>query len=152
MLRRSGSTALARKGVAAGGLLLATGLVVLALFATNAVGAAFLIGSGAFFAAFAAPCSYATSIDLGGRYVGTVFATMNMSGNFGSALLIAVAPWFRALVERTPGLLQLTGGNSWNSQVFLYAMMYALSAFCWLMLNMRRTITGRSIDVESMND
>jgi sugar phosphate permease len=144
VLRRTGSYGLARKGVALVSLMICSGLVFQAYFISNATLATISIGAGAFFAACAGPCAYAITIDMGGRHVASVFAVMNMIGNFGSGLLPLIVPKFRRLVDNSPALLELSGGNSWNAVLVLFAAMYVLAAACWLMLRTEGTVFDRS--------
>ncbi len=140
VLLRTGNRALARKWLAFASLMICSVLVLQAYFIADAKLATLSIGAGAFFAACAGPAAYAMTIDMGGRHVASVFAIMNMSGNLGAALLATLAPWFRQLVEETPELLRLSGGNSWNAVLVLFGVMYLLAAACWLMLRTEGTV------------
>ncbi|MGE0378938.1 MAG: MFS transporter [Planctomycetaceae bacterium] len=134
VLVRTGNRGLARKGVAFFSLIICSVLVFGAYFISDPKLATISIGAGAFFAACAGTSAYATTIDMGGRHVASVFAVMNMSGNFGAALLATVVPWFRAALDDSPELLEMFGGNSWNAVLVLFGVMYVLAAGCWLLL------------------
>jgi len=134
VLRRTGSYGLARNGVAVVSLVICSVLVGQAYFIADARWATVSIGAGAFFAACAGPCAYATTIDMGGRHVASVFGTMNMAGNLGAALLAMIVPHYRQMIERNSGLLELFDGNSWNAVLVLFVAMYVLAAACWLPL------------------
>jgi sugar phosphate permease len=140
VLRRTGSRAWARKGVAIISLSICSVLVFSAYFIADATLATVVIGAGAFFAGCAGPCAYAVTIDMGGRHVASVFSTMNMIGNFGAAILAGFAPAFRSMVEHNATLLAISGGNSWNATLVLFGSMYVLAVACWLMLNTDGTV------------
>lgn len=146
VLIRTGSRTLARKGVAVVSLAICSVLVFQAYFLTDPHLATMSIGAGAFFAACAGPSAYATTIDMGGRHVASVFAVMNMSGNLGAALLATMVPWFRRAVDASPAVLQLFGGNSWNALLVLFGGMYVLAALCWLMLRAEGTVFHNGSD------
>lgn len=135
--RRTHNLRWARCGLASVTLMMCAGLVFAAYFINDATNASIIIGLGAFFAAFAGPCAYASTIDMGGRQVATVFGAMNMIGNFGAGLLPPLVPAFRTWVNQTPWLLDMAGGNSWNLVLPLFAVMYVCAALCWLILPIR---------------
>ncbi|HEX3150828.1 MAG TPA: MFS transporter [Gemmataceae bacterium] len=67
-------------------------------------------------------CGYSAAMDLGGRNLATVFAAMNMFGNFGAALFSQIVP---AWVD----------GLGWPAAVLLVGGSYLLGAICWLPLD-----------------
>ncbi len=140
VLLRTGNRTLARKWLAFASLAICSILVLQAYFIADANLATLSIGAGAFFAACAGPAAYAMTIDMGGRHVASVFAIMNMAGNLGAALLATVVPQFRRLVDESPQLLRLSGGNSWNAVLVLFGVMYLLAAACWLMLRTEESV------------
>ena len=135
--RRTGRLTLARSGLAASSLFVCALLVFSAWFVQDATVATIVIGAGAFCAAVAGPCAYASTMDMGGRNVALVFSWMNMIGNFGAGLLPWVVPRFRVMIDETPQLLDLCGGNSWNAVLILFAAMYLLASACWALLRVR---------------
>lgn len=140
VLRRTGSRSLARRGLATASLVLCSLLVFSAYFIEDATLATATIGAGVFCASFAGPCAYAVTIDMGGRHVAPVFGVMNMIGNFGAGLLPWLVPHFRVFVDQRPALLDLSGGNSWNAVLVLFAAMYLLAACFWMLLQLEGTI------------
>lgn len=153
VFRRTDSLSLARKGVAAGSLILCSIMVFLAYFVDDPTTAVLVISTGAFLAAFAGPCSYSISMDMGGNHVASVFSTMNMIGNFGAGLAPWLVPTFMRAVEGNPTLLTAAGGNKWNSILILFACMYLASGTCWLFLRLNGTVfdqawLGRHTDSE----
>jgi nitrate/nitrite transporter NarK len=75
--------------------------------------------------------SWATTIDIGHRYSGTVAGMMNTVGNLGT---VVSAPLVAHLV--------LLGGeaNKWRVSLYYYAAMFFIAAVCWLFINPRRVI------------
>lgn len=128
VLRRTGSLAWARKGVAAISLGMCAVLVLSALAVEDATLAVLLISLGATCASFAGACAYTITMDMGGRHVPVVFSTMNMIGNFGAASFPLAAAWLRVAT-----------GN-WNAVLVVFGGLYVVAALCWLMLNTRRPI------------
>jgi ACS family glucarate transporter-like MFS transporter len=67
------------------------------------------LSAGAFFVQMASPCTYALSMDMGGRATAVVFGVMNMAGNIGSWVFASFIP---ALVHEhvwEPALLVFLG-------------------------------------------
>ena len=135
--RKTGRLTLARSGLAGLALFLCSLLVFSAWFVKDATSATLIVSAGAFFAAVAGPCAYASTMDMGGKNVSLVFSWMNMIGNFGAGLVIWSVPHFRSLIEGTPALQKLCGGNSWNAIPMLFGMMFLLSSLCWALLRIR---------------
>jgi len=135
--RKTNRLTLARSGLAGGALFLCSVLVFSAWFVKDATTATLVISAGAFFAAVAGPCAYASTMDMGGQNVSLVFSWMNMIGNFGAALVIWRVPYFRKFVADTPMLLDLCGGNSWNAILLLFGTMFLMSSACWTLLRVR---------------
>ncbi|MEO2015368.1 MAG: MFS transporter, partial [Fuerstiella sp.] len=138
LFRTTGKLNVARSGFAAISLLACTSLVCAAFFVEDATMATVIIGAGAFCAGVAGPCAYATTMDWGGAHVAPVFSTMNMVGNFGAGLLPWFVPTFRRWIDSSPELLKLSADNSWNAVLILFAAMYLLAAFCWMLLRLDR--------------
>jgi sugar phosphate permease len=145
VFRRTGSLSLARKGVAMTSLSLCACLVFSAFFVADARLAVAIISMGVFCAGFAGPSAYTVTMDMGGQHVASVFATMNMVGNFGAALMPWLVPYFRAAVERSPTVLDLCGQNSWNGVLVLFAVTYVFSAMCWMLLRTTGTVFDQSL-------
>ena len=151
VFRRTGSLSLARKGVAMTSLSLCAGLTFIAFFVEDAWLAVAIISTGVFCAGFAGPSAYTVTMDMGGRHVASVFATMNMVGNFGAALMPWLVPHFRAAVERSPLALNLCGQNSWNAVLVLFAVTYVFAAMCWMMLRVKGTVFDQSLIVRRVS-
>ncbi|MBL8848617.1 MAG: MFS transporter [Planctomycetaceae bacterium] len=134
VLLRTGSLNAARKGVATVTLLACAGIIGAAWFVEHPLAAVSLISLGIFLAGFSGPCSYALTIDVGGRHVPAVFSTMNMFGNFGAGLMPWLVPHFRATVERLASGSADAVHTSWAAILLLFAATYLAAAFCWVWL------------------
>ncbi len=77
---------------------------------------------GAFFAALAGPCAFATTIDIAGPRVPQVFGLMNMCGNFAAAACpVLVGTLFQAT-------------KNWNFVLLMFAGIYLVGAICWILV------------------
>lgn len=126
VLARTGSLRIARQGVAAASLTVATLLIGVAYPVSDALLAVLVLSAGAFAAALAGPSAYALTIDLGGRYTSQVFAIMNTSGSIGSIVFPIIAPW---VVLKT---------GSWDSVLVVFGGIYLAAAASWLTFDARR--------------
>ncbi|MCA9142111.1 MAG: MFS transporter [Planctomycetaceae bacterium] len=145
VFRATRSLAWSRKGLAGGSLTLCAGLVFSAFFVADPTTAVLIISSGAFLAAFAGPCAYTVTMDMGGNNVASLFSTMNMIGNFGAGLMPWIVPRFKTWIEQTPSLLAQCDGNSWNAVLVLFAVTYLGAAVCWLFLSTSGTVFDQSL-------
>jgi MFS family permease len=127
VLNVTGSRRLARQGVAGVSLAVCALLIFLAYPVADPWLAVGLISVGSFAAAFAGPCAYASTIDIGGRHVAPVFATMNMSGNIGAMLFPLAVPY-------------LVSAGGWNVVLLVFAGIYVAAALCWLMPNVEHEL------------
>ena len=66
----------------------------------------------------------ASTMDIGGRYAGTVSGAMNMMGSVAGALSVTVVGY----------LLAWTSGN-WTLTFYISSGIYFIGAFCWLFLD-----------------
>ena len=112
VLHWTGSRRLARSGVAAISMLLCAAFVFAAYFIIDPVLAVVMISCGTFCAAIGGPCAYTVTIDMGGKNVAVLFATMNMIGNLGAFAFIRAVP-------------QLVEVASWDSVLALFAAQMA---------------------------
>ena len=128
ILTRTGSRRAGRNGVAIISLLV-TILAYSPIFLTSdATMQVVFFSMGSFISAFAAPCAYALTMDVGGRNLPVVFGAMNMLGNFGAAAMTGVVP----LINKA------TGG--WTGSLILFVGVHLVALLCWLFLNPDRTI------------
>jgi ACS family glucarate transporter-like MFS transporter/ACS family D-galactonate transporter-like MFS transporter len=126
--RRTGSLRVSRSGVGAASLGICSIAMLGAWSVESTEVAVSLLALAAFCAAFAGPCAFAATIDIGGPRVPQVAGMMNMTGNFAAG----ACP---VLVGR---LFQLT--ENWNLILLLFAGAFLLGAICWLFVNPQRSI------------
>ena len=77
--------------------------------------------------------SWATTIDIGQRYSGTVAGVMNTLGSLGQVVTIPV-------VAQLAIFAGTAGHPSWKVSLYYYAAMFFISSFAWLFVNPRRVI------------
>jgi MFS family permease len=113
------SVSLTRRLLACLGFAGACAMLVSAIQFHHAILVMFLIGMASFFNDLVMPGAWATTMDVGGKYAGTVSGSMNMMGNMAGF----VAPVIGGMIR--------DAGLDWN--VFLYSMagMYLLGTLCW---------------------
>jgi MFS family permease len=133
LLTRTGSRRIARQGMAAVCMFLCALLIFAAMLIQHTLAAVLVISLGSFFAALAAPCAFAITIDMGGAQVATVNATMNMMGNLGAWSFPIVVPW----------LLKRFG--SWDSVLLVFGGCYVAASLFWLLLKPEGTILEQSL-------
>ena len=128
LFRRTGIRRLARQGIAIIGMTSAGVLVLATYFIADDGFAVAIFGTAGFIASFGGVSGYTVAIEFGGRRIGVVFSMMNMSGNFGGAIVNYVAG---SLTQRT---------GSWDTALFLIASIFGVDAVCWALLNPRRPL------------
>jgi ACS family glucarate transporter-like MFS transporter len=116
-----------RRALAFCGFLSTSILLLLFPHITGVVAAMVCLAMASFFSDLTMPISWNACVELGGSYTATVAATMNMLGNLAGF----VAPAVGGLI------LQRTGG-SWNPLIYLMAGAAAISAGCWIFLDLDR--------------
>ena len=70
------------------------------------------------------PGSWASCMDIGGKYAGTVSGSMNMMGNFGGMAGPIVVGFVLSLTSR-----------DWQVAFAISAVIYFLGAVCWLFID-----------------
>jgi MFS family permease len=73
--------------------------------------------------------SWATTIDIGHRYSGTVAGVMNTIGNLGTVVSPPVVT-----------LLVVLSDGDWRVSLYYYAVMFFIASLCWLFINPRNVI------------
>jgi len=122
--RATGSVALARRIVAVTGFIGASTCIVIFTGIADPVRAMIVLGFAGFFNDFVMPAAWAGTMDVGGRYSGTVSGAMNTLGSFAGASSVLVVGY----------LLAWTGGN-WTLTFYISAAIYLVGAVCWLFLD-----------------
>lgn len=114
---------LGRRLLGVAGTLGAGGCLLIATTVREPLLAVAAIAVASFCNDFILPVSWTTCMDIGGRYVGTVSAAMNMMGNLGGVVSPVVLGY---VVGQT--------GN-WNLTFVITAVVYAFGAACWWALD-----------------
>jgi ACS family glucarate transporter-like MFS transporter len=122
--RRFGGPARARRLLAANGFALAAATLLAAMAMHNAALVLLVLGISCFLADFVVPLSWATCIDVGGRFSGTYSGAMNMMGNLGGAVATAVI-----------GHLLVYTHKNWSVVFYLSVAVFAAGAVCWLFID-----------------
>lgn len=124
LLKHTGNRRLSRQGIAVAGAASCALLAVASYFIADENLAIGVISLGTFCATFGGVSAYTMAIELGGKQVTTVFATMNMCGNIGAMLFPVTVGWLVA-----------ASGENWNLALFLFAGIMTLAAVCWAMIH-----------------
>jgi ACS family glucarate transporter-like MFS transporter len=124
LTRALGSVSLARRTLAVGGFIGASVSIVVFTRISDPVAAMFVLGMAGFFNDFAMPVAWASTMDIGGRYSGTVSGAMNMMGSIAGASSTLFVGY----------LLAWTSGN-WTLTFYISAGIYLVGAVCWLFLD-----------------
>jgi MFS transporter, ACS family, glucarate transporter len=124
LTKRFGSVSTARRIVALTGFIGASSSIFIFTGISDPVQAMFVLGMAGFFNDFIMPAAWASTMDIGGRYSGTVSGAMNTLGS--------VAGASNALVV---GYLLAWTSNNWTLTFYISAAIYLVGAVCWLFLD-----------------
>jgi ACS family glucarate transporter-like MFS transporter len=124
LTQRFGSVALARRIIAVTGFVGASVCIFIFTGIEDPVRAMFVLGLAGFFNDFVMPAAWAGTMDIGGRYSGTVSGAMNMMGSIAGASSVIVVGY----------LLAWTAKN-WTLTFYISAAIYLLGAICWIFLD-----------------
>jgi MFS family permease len=106
-----------------------------------------IVSLGAVFSALANPATWATAMDLGGRYTAVLMAVMNMVGSLGAFHCPRhVGALFDHIAQRADG--------RWDLVLWLFAGINLAAAFAWLLVlptdRVRQLHVDGSIDGETV--
>jgi MFS family permease len=88
--------------------------------------------------------SWATTIDIGHRYSGTVAGFMNMVGNLGTVFAAPMGHWIARSASKD-------GVNeNWTAAIAFYGVMFCIACVCWLFINPKRVIVYSDADRERL--
>jgi MFS family permease len=125
------SVALTRKILSCLGFAGAGACLVYSTNLSNAVYAVITIAMASFFNDLVMPCAWGATMDLGGRFAGTVSGTMNSLGNLSGFIAPIVIGY----------VLKATAGN-WNLTFYISAAVYATGILSWIFLDSASPIKG----------
>jgi MFS family permease len=124
LTRRFGSVSTARRIIAVTGFVGASTSIVIFTGISDPVKAMFVLGMAGFFNDFVMPAAWASTMDIGGRYSGTVSGAMNTLGSVAGASSLLVV-----------GYLLTWTSNNWTLTFYISAGIYLIGAICWLFLD-----------------
>ena len=130
LARATGSVAIARRIVAITGFVGASIAVFVFAGITDPVRAMVVLGLAGFFNDFVMPAAWAGTMDIGGRYSGTVSGAMNMMGSLAGASSVLFVGYL------------LTWTGDWTLTFYVSAAIYLVGAVCWLFLDSHTPIEG----------
>jgi sugar phosphate permease len=134
MNRFTGNTNATRKLLGCAGLLGACVLMALSTLLQNPVFAVVALALASFCNDLTLPGAWASAMDIGGSFAGTLSGTMNMMGNAGGALASWLAP-----------RILLMANDNWNFVIYVAAGVYFLGVFFWLALDTVTPLTHEPI-------
>ena len=132
--RVTGSTNATRKMLGMVGLFGACTLMALSTFFGNPVIAVISLALASFCNDLTLPGAWASAMDIGGSFAGTLSGTMNMMGNAGGALASWIAP-----------RILLAAHDDWNAVIYVAAAIYFIGIFFWMALDTVTPITHERI-------
>jgi MFS transporter, ACS family, glucarate transporter len=124
LTRRFGSVSTARRIIAVTGFVGASTSIIIFTGISDPVKAMFVLGMAGFFNDFVMPAAWASTMDIGGRYSGTVSGAMNTLGSVAGASSLLVV-----------GYLLTWTSNNWTLTFYISAGIYLIGAICWLFLD-----------------
>jgi len=119
-----GSVRLARRIVALCGFVGASACIFIFTGIQHPIYAMFVLGMAGFFNDVIMPAAWAGTMDIGGRYAGTVSGAMNMMGSIAGAFSVTVVAY----------ILTWTNDN-WTLTFMISSAIYMVGAVCWLFLD-----------------
>jgi sugar phosphate permease len=122
--RMTGSTNATRKMLGMGGLFGASALMAASTYFADPVLAVISLALASFCNDLTLPGAWASAMDIGGSFAGTLSGTMNMMGNAGGALAASLAPQ----------ILGLTNEN-WNAVIYVASGVYFVGIIFWAFLD-----------------
>jgi MFS transporter, ACS family, glucarate transporter len=121
------SRVVVRRGFGFVGLTAAGVLLLVSFSIRDPLLAMLTMGLASFFNDTTMPGSWATCMDIGGKYAGTVSGSMNMLGNLGGMTGPVVVGYILSPVNPTR--------QDWHLAFLIFAAVYFLGALCWLLID-----------------
>ncbi len=122
LIARGRSVTVVRRTFGFIGLAGAASLLMSSFFIRDPLLAMIAMGMAGFFNDLTLPGSWATCMDVGGKFAGTVSGSMNMMGNFGGMAGPLVVGWILSITD-------------WQQVFIVTSIIYSLGAFCWLFID-----------------
>jgi MFS family permease len=124
LIARTGRVTLVRRTIGCIGFTGAAALLMTSFYIQDPLLAMLSMGFASFFNDTTMPGSWATCMDVGGRFAGTVSGSMNMLGNFGGMAGPIVVGYVLDWVHR-----------DWQLVFAICSVIYFLGAICWLFID-----------------
>ena len=124
LARRLGGVMQARRVLAITGFAGASACIMIFTRVEDPIRAMFVLGLAGFFNDFVMPPAWAGSMDVGGRYAGTVSGAMNTFGSLAGATSATIV-----------GYLLAWTNNNWTLTFYISAAIYSIGGICWLFLD-----------------
>jgi len=139
LLRLTGSVALTRRLIASVGFAGAAGFLMVSIRMTDPTLAMIAMGIASFCNDLVMPGAWASAMDLGGKYCGTLSGAMNMWGNMGGALGPTVNGYILGgglsfTLFGQKWALAWHPGN-WDMTFYVAAGVYLMGIVCWALLD-----------------
>lgn len=124
LARWMGSTAKARRMLAAVGCSGAALCLILSLYIGDPLLAMMMMGLASFSNDLALPTAWAACMDVGGKYAGTLSGSMNMMGNFAQGVATVAVAYILVWTD-----------HNWAVTFYVSAAIYFMGTLCWLFLD-----------------
>jgi MFS transporter, ACS family, glucarate transporter len=124
LIARTGRVRRVRRSFGFVGLAGAAALLMASFYIRDPLLAMLSMGLASFCNDMTLPGSWATCMDIGGKYAGTVSGSMNMMGNFGGMAGPIVVGYILDLTNR-----------DWQLAFLISTAIYSLGALCWLFID-----------------
>ena len=124
LIASTGRVTLVRRAFGFVGFTAAAALLMTSFYIRDPLLAMLSMGVASFFNDTTMPGSWATCMDVGGRYAGTVSGSMNMLGNLGGMAGPVVVGY---VLDRAP--------RDWHLVFVICSVIYFLGAICWLFID-----------------
>jgi MFS family permease len=142
LVRRTGSRRWGRRGMGLAGKGCGATLLLAGAIADDPVLAVALITLSAFASDLALASQWAVCTDAGGRYVGTVFGTMNTVAGVGAALSPIYTGYLLEGLSPTEVGDAAARQRAWDVALLMFAGTLALGALFWLRIDAEESMVG----------
>jgi len=132
LLARGARVVVVRRSFGMLGFIGASALLMTSFYVKDPLLAMLAMGLASFFNDLTMPGSWASCMDIGGKFAGTVSGSMNMMGNFGGM----VGPFAVGTILAATTLTTATGTTkNWELVFAISSAIYFLGAICWLFID-----------------
>ncbi len=133
LIARGARVTIVRRSFGFIGLTGAAALLMTSYYIRDPLLAMFAMGMASFCNDLTMPGSWASCMDIGGKYAGTVSGSMNMMGNFGGLVGPTVVGYLLSVTATTNAAGDVV--KNWLPVFVIASVTYFLGAFCWLFID-----------------